>query len=37
LPVGSTAAVVLFGLHLLYQQQRGASLVLRPPAQAAST
>jgi hypothetical protein len=28
-----TAAVVLFGLHLLYQQQRAASLVLRPPAQ----
>jgi hypothetical protein len=36
LAVGSTAAVVLFGLHLLYQQQRGASLVLRPPAQASS-
>jgi hypothetical protein len=30
------AVVVLFGLHLLYQQQRAASLVLRPPAQAAS-
>jgi hypothetical protein len=29
-------AAVLFGLHLLYQQQRAASLVLRPPAQAAS-
>jgi hypothetical protein len=27
---------VLFGLHLLYQQQRAASLVLRPPAEAAS-
>ena len=36
LAVGITAAVVLFGLHLLYQQQRAASLVLRPPAQAAS-
>jgi hypothetical protein len=36
LAVGSTAAVVLFGLHLLYQQQRAASLVLWPPAQAAS-
>jgi len=34
--VGIVAAVVLFGLHLLYQQQRGASLVLRPPAQTAS-
>jgi hypothetical protein len=31
-----TAAVVLFGLHLLYQQQRAAFLVLRPPAQASS-
>jgi hypothetical protein len=36
LAVGITAAVILFGLHLLYQQQRAASLVLRPPAQAAS-
>jgi len=36
LAVGSTAAVVLFGLHLLYQQQRAASLVLRPRAQASS-
>jgi hypothetical protein len=36
LAVGITAAVILFGLHLLYQQQRGASLALRPPAQAAS-
>jgi hypothetical protein len=34
--VGTAAAVVLFGLHLLYQQQRAASVVLRPPAQAAS-
>jgi CBS domain containing-hemolysin-like protein len=33
LAVGITTAVVLFGLHLLYQQQR---VVLRPPAQAAS-
>ena len=32
----SSAAMALFGLHLLYQQQRGASLVLRPPAQASS-
>ncbi len=36
LAVGIVAAVVLFGLHLLYQQQRGASLVLGPPAQASS-
>jgi hypothetical protein len=36
LAVGITAAVVLFGLHLLYQQQRAAFLVLRPPAQASS-
>jgi hypothetical protein len=36
LAVGITAAVVLFGLHLLYQQQRAASLVLRPPAQPSS-
>jgi hypothetical protein len=36
LAVGIAAAVVLFGLHLLYQQQRAASLVLRPPAQASS-
>jgi hypothetical protein len=36
LAVGSTAAVVLFGLHLLYQQQRAASLVLRPPVEASS-
>src|SRR5919198_5813186 len=35
LAVGITAAGVLFGLHLLYQQQRAAALVLRPPAQAA--
>jgi hypothetical protein len=35
LAIGSTAAVVLFGLHLLYQQQRAASLVPRPPAPAA--
>jgi hypothetical protein len=37
LAVGIVAAVVLFGLHLLYQQQRAASLVLRPPAPASST
>ena len=36
LAVGIAAAVVLFGLHLLYQQQRAAFLVLRPPAQASS-
>jgi hypothetical protein len=34
--VGIAAAVVLFGLHLLYQQQRAASLVPRPPAEASS-
>jgi hypothetical protein len=34
--VGTAAAVMLFGLHLLYQQQRGAALVLRSPAQASS-
>jgi hypothetical protein len=33
---GIAAAVVLFGLHLLYQQQRAAFLVLQPPAQASS-
>ena len=37
LAVGSTAAVVLFGLHLLYQQQRAAFLVLQPPAETASS
>jgi hypothetical protein len=36
LVVGIAAAVVLFGLHLLYQQQRAAFLVLRPPAQPSS-
>ena len=36
LPIGIAVAVVLFGLHLLYQQQRAASLVLQPPAQASS-
>ena len=36
LAVGITAAVVLFGLHLLYQQQRAAPLVLQPPARASS-
>jgi hypothetical protein len=36
LVVGIAAAVVLFGLHLLYQQQRAAFLVLRPPGQASS-
>ena len=37
LAVGIAAAVALFGLHLLYQQQRAASLVLRPPTQASPT
>jgi hypothetical protein len=36
LAVGIAAAVVLFGLHLLYQQQRAALLVPRPPAQTSS-
>jgi len=36
LAVGIAAAVVLFGLHLFYEQQRAASLVPRPPAKAAS-
>jgi hypothetical protein len=36
LAVGTAAAVVLFGLHLLYQQQRAASKVLRPPTEASS-
>ena len=36
LAVGIAAAVVLFGLHLLYQQQRATDRVLRPPAQASS-
>ena len=36
LAVGIAAVVALFGLHLLYQQQRAASLVLRPAAEAAS-
>jgi hypothetical protein len=31
-----TAAIVLFGLHLLYQQQRAALLVPQPPARASS-
>ena len=35
LAVGSTAAVVLFGLHLLYQQQRASDRVLQPPAASA--
>jgi hypothetical protein len=34
LAVGIAAAVVLFGLHLLYQQRRAASLVPRPAAEA---
>jgi hypothetical protein len=36
LAVGIAAAVVLFGLHLLYQQQRAASLFLQPPIEASS-
>jgi hypothetical protein len=33
LPIGIVAAaVVLFGLHLMYQQQRAGYLVLQPPA-----
>jgi hypothetical protein len=36
LAVGIATAAVLFGLHLLYQQQRAAPLVLQPPAEAAS-
>jgi hypothetical protein len=36
LAVGITAAVVLFGLHLLYQQQRATDRVLRPPTEASS-
>ena len=35
LAVGVTAAVVLFGLHLLYQQQRATDRVLQPPAASA--
>jgi hypothetical protein len=35
LAVGITAAVVLFGLHLLYQQQRASDRVLQPPAASA--
>jgi hypothetical protein len=37
LAVGSAAAVVLFGLHLLYQQQRATAPVLQPPAASASS
>jgi hypothetical protein len=37
LPVGIAAAVVLFGLHLLYQQQRATDRVLPPPAASASS
>jgi hypothetical protein len=36
LAVGIAAALVLFGLHLLYQQQRAASLVSRSPDQAST-
>jgi len=34
--LAQVAAVVLFGLHLLYQQQRAPDRVLRPPAEASS-
>jgi hypothetical protein len=37
LPVGIAAAVVLFGLHLLYQQQRVTERVLQPPAELGSS
>jgi hypothetical protein len=37
LPVGIAAAVVLFGLHLLYQQQRATDRVLQPPAASPSS
>jgi hypothetical protein len=36
LAVGITAAAILFGLHLLYQQQRAEPLARRPPAQPSS-
>jgi hypothetical protein len=36
LPVGIAAGVVLFGLHLPYQQQRAGYLVLQPPSAAVS-
>jgi hypothetical protein len=36
LPVGIAAAVVLFGLHLLYQQQRTTDLPPRPQGRAGS-
>jgi hypothetical protein len=35
LAVGVVAAVVLFGLHLLYQQQRATDRVMQPPAASA--
>jgi hypothetical protein len=34
LAIGIAAAVVLFGLHLLYQQLRAASLIPRPTVKA---
>jgi hypothetical protein len=37
LAVGIAAAVVLFVLHLLYQQQRATDRVLQPPAASASS
>ena len=36
LAVGITTAVVLFGLHLVYQQQRATDRVVRPPTEASS-
>ena len=37
LPVGIVVAVLLFGLHLWYQQRRAGYLVLPPPAASASS
>jgi hypothetical protein len=37
LPVGIAAALVLFELHLLYQQQRATDRVLQPPAGSGSS
>ena len=37
LPVGIVVAVVLFGLHLLYQQRQAGYLVLPPPPSSGSS
>jgi hypothetical protein len=37
LPVGIVVAVILFGLHLLYQQRQAGYLVLPPQASSASS